>query len=428
MFLRLGVFGVALLCIAAAADRYALTPGERQLNVNSFEYVWKTVRDKHWDPKLGGLNWQAVHDELLPKMEKAGNMEKAREVMTSMLERLKQSHFNIVPADVYREMESPGSRDGNPGIDVRVLDNKAIISSVDPGSPAARRGVKPGWQIVRVDGKDVLPGIRKIQEGFAKSTLLDLMLTRSVTSRLYGKSSKAVTLDMVDESDQSVGLELDRAKPRGSLATLGYLPPMYFWVEGRKIKPDIGYVRFDLFFEPETLIKTIEEVVKSCTGCSGFIIDLRGNPGGIGGLATGVAGWFIDKPDLSLGSMSTRDNTIKFAVFPRIDAFRGPLAVLVDGCSGSTSEILAGGMKDLKRARIFGTRTAGAALPSVFEKLANNDGFQYAVANYTSQGGKPLEGIGVIPDEEVRITRQQLLAGQDPPLDAAVTWIEKQKK
>jgi carboxyl-terminal processing protease len=428
MFLRLGVFGVALLCIAAAADRYALTPGERQLNVNSFEYVWKTVRDKHWDPKLGGLNWQAVHDELLPKMEKAGNMDKAREVMTSMLERLKQSHFNIVPADVYREMESPGSRDGNPGIDVRVLDNKAIISSVDPGSPAARRGVKPGWQIVRVDGKDVLPGIRKIQEGFAKSTLLDLMLTRSVTSRLYGKSSKAVTLDMVDESDQSVGLELDRAKPRGSLATLGYLPPMYFWVEGRKIKPDIGYVRFDLFFEPETLIKTIEEVVKSCTACSGFIIDLRGNPGGIGGLATGVAGWFIDKPDLSLGSMSTRDNTIKFAVFPRIDAFRGPLAVLVDGCSGSTSEILAGGMKDLKRARIFGTRTAGAALPSVFEKLANNDGFQYAVANYTSQGGKPLEGIGVIPDEEVRITRQQLLAGQDPPLDAAVTWIEKQKK
>jgi carboxyl-terminal processing protease len=428
MSLRLGVFGVVLVCIAAAADRYALTPGERQLNVNSFEYVWKTVRDKHWDPKLGGLNWQAIHDELLPKVEKAGTMDKAREVMISMLERLKQSHFNIVPADIYREMESPGSRDGNPGIDVRVLDNKAVISSVDPGSPAARRGVKPGWQIVRVDGKDVLPGIRKIQEGFAKSTLLDLMLTRSVTSRLYGKTSKAVTLDMLDETDQSVGLELDRARPRGTMATLGYLPPMYFWVEGRKIKNDIGYVRFDLFFEPETLIKTIEEVVKSCTGCSGFVIDLRGNPGGIGGLATGVAGWFIDKPDLSLGSMSMRDNTIKFAVFPRIDAFRGPLAVLVDGCSGSTSEIFAGGMKDLKRARIFGTRTAGAALPSVFEKLPNNDGFQYAVANYTSQGGKPLEGIGVIPDEEVRVTRQQLLAGQDPPLDAAVTWIEKQKK
>ena len=115
MFLRLGVFAAAMVFIAAAADRYALTPGERQLNVNAFEYIWKTVRDKHWDPKLGGLNWQAVHDELLPKVDRAGNMDKAREVMTSMLERLKQTHFNIVAADVYREVEAPGSRDGNPG-------------------------------------------------------------------------------------------------------------------------------------------------------------------------------------------------------------------------------------------------------------------------------------------------------------------------
>ena len=427
MLLRLGAFGAALVFIAAAADRYALTPGERQLNVNAFEYIWKTVRDKHWDPKLGGLNWQAVHDELLPKVEKAGNMDKAREVMMAMLERLKQTHFNIVPADVYKEMDSPGSRDGNPGIDVRVIESKAIISSVDPDSPAARRGIKPGWQIIRVDGKDVLPAIRKIQEGFSKSTLLDIMLTRSVTSRLYGKVGKAVTIDLLDEKDQSVGLELDRAKPRGIMAQLGYLPPMYFWVEGRKIKPNIGYVRFDMFFEPEALIKTVEEMVKSCGDCGGFIIDLRGNPGGIGGLAMGVAGWFIDKPDQVLGTMTMRDNSIKFAVFPRVDAFRGPLAILVDGCSGSTSEIFAGGMKDLKRARIFGTRTAGAALPSVFEKLPNNDGFQYAIANYVSQGGKPLEGNGVTPDEQTPLTRQALLAGQDPTLDAAVTWIEKQK-
>jgi carboxyl-terminal processing protease len=202
---------------------------------------------------------------------------------------------------------------------------------------------------------------------------------------------------------------------------------MYFWAEGHKINPDIGYVRFNLFFEPETLVKTVEEMVKACGNCSGFVIDVRGNPGGLGGLATGVAGWFIDKPDQQLGTMYMRDNTIKFAVFPRPDAFRGPLAILVDGGSGSTSEIFAGGLKDLKRARIFGTRTAGAALPSVFEKLQNNDGFQYAVASYTSQGGKPLEGIGVIPDEEVPLTRKQLLDGQDAPLDAAVTWIHKQK-
>jgi carboxyl-terminal processing protease len=427
MLLRIGTLVVAVTCAGMAADHYALTPGDRQLNVNSFEYVWQTIRDKHWDPKLGGLNWQAVHDELLPKVDRAGSMEKAREVMTAMLERLKQTHFAIVPADVYKEVDAPGSRDGSPGIDVRVIDAKALVSSVDAGSPAAVRGVKVGWQITRVDGKDVLPRIRKIQEGFSKSTLFDVMLSRSVTSRLNGKVGRSVTIDFLDGTDQSIGMELDRARPRGTMATLGYLPPLYFWSESRKVRPDVGYIRFNLFFEPETLVKTVEEMVKSCGDCSGIVIDLRGNPGGIGGLAMGVAGWFIDKPDQQLGTMYMRDNTMKFVVFPRPDAFRGPLAILVDGCSGSTSEIFAGGMKDLKRARIFGSRTAGAALPSVFEKLPNQDGFQYAIANYISQGGKPLEGTGVIPDEEIRPTRQQLAAGQDPALDAAVTWIQKQK-
>src|SRR5215471_17335417 len=102
MFLRLGVFAAAAVFVAAAADRYTLTPGERQLNVNSFEYVWKTIHDKHWDPKLGGLNWQALRDEMLPKVERAATMEKAREIMNSLLERLKQSHFGIFPADVYK--------------------------------------------------------------------------------------------------------------------------------------------------------------------------------------------------------------------------------------------------------------------------------------------------------------------------------------
>ena len=82
----------------------------------------------------------------------------------------------------------------------------------------------------------------------------------------------------------------------------------------------------------------------------------------------------------------------------------------------------------MKRARIFGTRTAGAALPSVFSKLPNGDGFQYAIANYFSEGGQAVEGNGVIPDQEVRTTRRQLLDGQDPVLDAAVSWIRTQKK
>jgi carboxyl-terminal processing protease len=125
--------------------------------------------------------------------------------------------------------------------------------------------------------------------------------------------------------------------------------------------------------------------------------------------------------------MFMRSVTLHFAVNPRLDVYTGPLAVLVDGSSASTSEILAAGLKDLGRARIFGERTAAAALPSLIEKLPNGDGFQYAIANYISEGGKPLEGIGVTPDVEVAPTRQALLAGHDPALDAALEWIGKQR-
>jgi carboxyl-terminal processing protease len=114
-------------------------------------------------------------------------------------------------------------------------------------------------------------------------------------------------------------------------------------------------------------------------------------------------------------------------VNPRPPTYRGPLAFLVDGSSGSTSEVLAGGMKDLGRARIFGTPTAGAALPSAIDRLPNGDAFQHALADYISEGGQPLEGVGVTPDVEVRLTRAALLAGRDPVLDAAIEWIHSRK-
>jgi carboxyl-terminal processing protease len=84
-------------------------------------------------------------------------------------------------------------------------------------------------------------------------------------------------------------------------------------------------------------------------------------------------------------------------------------------------------MKDIKRARIFGSRTAGAALPSLVEKLPNGDGFQYAFANYVSEGGQPLEGNGVTPDVEAPLTRKALLAGRDEALESALSWIRQQR-
>jgi carboxyl-terminal processing protease len=137
-----------------------------------------------------------------------------------------------------------------------------------------------------------------------------------------------------------------------------------------------------------------------------------------------MAGWFIDQPDQRLGTMYMRQGPLKFIVNRRVKTYRGPLAILVDGASGSTSEVLAGGMKDLGRARVFGTQTAGAALPSVIDRLPNGDAFQHALADYISEGGRSLEGVGVIPDVEVKLTREALMAGRDPVLEAAIEWVK----
>src|SRR5206468_3696880 len=113
---------------------------------------------------------------------------------------------------------------------------------------------------------------------------------------------------------------------RGKVVTFGNLPPQHVWAEARKPLPDVGYVAFNMFMDAELIANTMKGAVEGCRECKGFVIDLRGNPGGIGGLALGVAGWFVDQSGLELGKMYLRGSTINFAIYPRPEPFRGPLA------------------------------------------------------------------------------------------------------
>lgn len=424
--------GRCLFCCAAVlscriAFAQELTPAQKQLNIDSFERIWVTVRDTHWDPKLGGLDWKAVHDELRPSIEKAETMAQARKVMQDMLGRLRQSHFSLLPAEVYREVGDKSAvssgEEGHTGIDVRVLNDQALVTSLKRGSPAAQTGVRAGWQILQIRGGDLAGSIASVGETYKQSTLREMMLERAVAAKLSGDAGSKVAVRFLDGGGKIVDLEIPLAPPRGVVSKFGHLPPQHVWIESRKLDGNVGYIAFNMFLDPARLMPAFEEAIKSLQQTEGIVIDLRGNPGGIGIMATGMAGWFIEKRDLRLGTMQMRQAPLQFVVNPRLPAFRGLLAILVDGSSASTSEIFAGGMQDLKRARIFGTRTAGAALPSFIEKLPNGDGFQTAAADYISEGGKRLEGLGVTPDVEAVPTRELLLAGRDAALDAAVNWI-----
>lgn len=421
----IAIFAVFLTEIPLVA---ALTGEQRQLNIQSFEYVWTVIRDKHWQTKPGGLDWQAIHDEFRPKVEAADSMDAARAVLNQMLGRLHQTHFGIVPGDVYSNLDDARSGDTATGIDVRVVGAQVLVTSVEPDSPAFAQGVRPGWEILKIGRSDLAPIVAKLNQTYAGSTLRDLMLRRAILGRLE-RLAGAAPIEFVDGDGKQVKQTIVPGPPKGQRVQFGYLNPMQVWFNSSKVGDgNIGYVAFNVFLDAQRLMTSFGNAVQSCEKCEGFIVDLRGNPGGIGIMAMGMAGWFIAQPDQKLGTLYMRETTLKFVVNPRLNTFGGPLAILVDGTSASTSEIMAEGLKDLGRARIFGTRTAAAALPSLFEKLPNGDGFQYAIANYISEDGKPLEGLGVTPDVETPITRQALLAGKDPALDAAVAWIESQKQ
>jgi carboxyl-terminal processing protease len=121
----------------------------------------------------------------------------------------------------------------------------------------------------------------------------------------------------------------------------------------------IGVISFNIWMTGAS--DAIDRAVDSMRNCDGIVLDLRGNPGGMGAMSMGVAGHFLREP-ASLGSMLGRDNALEFRAEPRKVSAAGkrvrpyaskPLAILVDGRSASTSEVFAGGLQDLGRARVF---------------------------------------------------------------------------
>jgi carboxyl-terminal processing protease len=100
------------------------------------------------------------------------------------------------------------------------------------------------------------------------------------------------------------------------------------------------------------------------------------------------------------------------------------VAILVDSMSGSASECFTGSMQSIGRVRVFGQTTMGQALPALFDKLPNGDVMIHAYGDFVTGDGTRLEGRGVIPDEPTPMTREDLLAGRDRALDAALAWID----
>jgi carboxyl-terminal processing protease len=191
-------------------------------------------------------------------------------------------------------------------------------------------------------------------------------------------------------------------------------------VEARRLAGGVGYLQFNIFLPP--MMDDIRAAVRSFADAPAVVVDLRGNPGGVGAMAPAVAALFLADAS-TLGTMKMRRGEIRFVTYKQPAPYTGPLVVLVDEGSASTSEIFAGSLQEAGRAVVVGQRSLGAVLPSVIERLPNGAVFQYAVADFKTPKGVLLEGRGVAPDVDVPLERASFFAGTDPALDASLAYL-----
>lgn len=421
---------VVALSLGAVQPRAEVPQG-----LETFDAVWRIVRDTHFDKTYNGVNWDAARTEFRPQAAKATTMADVRAVVREMLGRLGQSHFALVPGSADSTTRPGADGNGHPGFDVRLVGTHILVSAVTTGSGAAAAGVRTGWRVVSVAGKSVSELLEPTQE-ITDDRVRGLEAWRTMQAYLRGNPGSSVDVVFEDGGGAQVTKSVARQTEPGEPVTVGSLPTMFVRVSNQDRRTPsgrpVGFVGFNIWMA--AVDAPFQRAIDQHRGSAGIVLDLRGNPGGLAAMMMGIAGHFVGERT-SLGVMKTRDNELKFTVNPRlvsadgkpVDVFHGPVAILVDSLSGSASECFTGGMQSLKRVRVFGQRSMGAALPSQFDRLPNGDVFIHATGDFVTADGTRLEGRGVIPDQETPLTREDLLAGKDRALDAALAWIDSER-
>jgi len=430
---------VFLFVLSLAASGMAQTPaqiatpsseGPADLRRQTFDIVWRTVKEKHFDPTLGGVNWDKVREQYEPRAAAAAGDQELYRVLQEMLGELHQSHFNIIPPEAVISPEAISEDEKQPGggigIELRMIDGAAVITRVEPDSSAFRAGLRTGFVIGKAGGKSVEQFIEEFAKSNQSPVLKAVRITRRILGEINGEPGTMAHLTILDGGNRPREARVARERLKGELSPpLGNFPPQYTEFESKRLDGDIGYIRFNTFTMP--VIGKVRQAIRDLHDADGLIFDLRGNPGGVGGIAVSIGGQLVEKAG-SLGTMKTRTSEVKFALFPQQNAYAGPVAILMDGMSGSTSEVFAAGMQELGRAVVVGERSAGACLPSYFQKLPTGAIFQFAVADFKTPKGILVEGRGVAPDLEVKWNRASLLAGRDAQLDAAIERVQRLRR
>ncbi|UGX92080.1 S41 family peptidase [Bradyrhizobium barranii subsp. barranii] len=354
--------------------------------IATFEEVWRTVRDRFYDPHLDGLDWSAVRERYLPDAARASSEEALAGVINSMLSELHASHTRYYTpyepeyyqlSDIFAgalrrrglERVFPNGRISYPGIGIlSCLDTQGrnIITGVIEGTPAQQAGLLAGDAIVFADGAPFEP-VQSFRGKVGKEVVLGL--------RRAGA--------FMQISVTPVEIEPNKMFLDGLKASARIIP-----ANGRSI----GYVHV-WCYAGSVYQRTLEHLLSQSplNGADALIWDLRDGWGGA------IPGY--------LDLFNTRAPTIQ--VTDRNGAselenvkWRKPVAMLVNGGTRSGKEILAYGFKKYRLGEVIGSRTEGAVLAATAFLI--DGGLLLLAVGDVEVDGERLEGVGVAPTIEVQ--------------------------
>ena len=376
-----------------------------------FEKAWREIRDHYYDPQFNGVDWKEVHQRYLPLIDAAKSDQEFYVMMSQMTSELHDAHTRFNSPEQWKNFRR--QQGVTLGFTVDDIDGKTVVTSVLPGSNAAHAGVEPGMVVLSVDGTPIAERVAEIEKKRLASS------TERATRWFVYNRVFAGPLNVPAQ------VELRRADRSTFAATIereihSSAPEVMVHV----LNSGNVYLRFD-GFQP-TVAKEIRRALEKFREAPGLILDLRRNGGGDLAVLLPIAGYFYDKRTLFAKDATRTGKPLSaYAGLFKLplqlyvgknggQIYPGPVVILMDSHSASSSEVFAAGMQETQRAKILGSQSCGCVLGIARPRTMKGGGvLEMSEVLWFSPKGRKLEGTGIIPDEVVVPTLVDLQRGRD---------------
>ena len=365
------------------------------------------LKKYYYDSSLRGIDLEAKFNEAEEKLKQANTRDQLVIVIAQALLDLNDSHTFFVPPSRAAKVQY--------GWEMQMIGENAYVTAVKPRSDAEAKGLKPGDEILAVDG------FRPNRDNMWKMYYRYYALMPARSIRLVVKSPGASESKEVDVL----------AKIERSAIVTDWSQIFHRYLgEGRDQDPDrMSEIGKELFIwkMPTFAVSEahVSDIMGKAKGFKSLIIDLRGNGGGYVDTLARLAGYFFEA-DVKISDLKGRKEMKPIIAKTRAaSGFKGDLIVLVDSESGSASELFARLIQLEKRGKVIGDRTAGSVMTSkLYDHQSGVGAILYfansiTIADMIMTDGKSLERIGVVPDELMIPSGADLVAQRDPVLSHA---------